>query len=36
VQRAAKFEFTINLNAAKAIGIRVPNTLLAIADELIE
>jgi putative ABC transport system substrate-binding protein len=36
IERATTFDFHVNRNTAKALGLKIPNSILVRADKVIE
>ena len=36
IEQPTKFDLVVNLRTAKALGVQVPDKMLAIADEVVE
>src|SRR4029078_12302198 len=36
IMRSTKFEFVVNLNTAKTLGLDIPERMLSLSDEVIE
>jgi len=36
IQQSIRFEFVINMKTAKALGVKISDNLLSLADEVIE